>query len=138
MQKAQLSSEFIIVLSIVLMVFLFFLSTIAKRSDDYIYNKRLMDAKELNELVSTQINTIFIAGHGTSTKVMLPPNLKDSTNYTISIYPSERIVEITWMSKNNLRYYTTQILTSNISGKTTQINSEINLTNIDGGILIGG
>ncbi len=138
MKKSQLSTELIITLSALLIMFLIIISIMNKRSDDYFYNKRLMDAKEYSEKISSQINILFLAGPGTKAHVELPQTLRDNTPYSINIYPQHHIVEITWMSKNNIRHYSTQILTSNISGKLSNISNDVNITNTDGGIFVEG
>lgn len=136
MKKAQISTEFIIVFSIMLIMFLIILSIMNSRSDEYYYNKRLMNAKEYSEKVASHINTVFLAGPGTSTVLPLPNTLRDETNYTINIYPQVRIVEISWMSKNTERQYTSQILTSNVTGSLVDIIGNINISNVEGGVLI--
>ena len=136
MKRSQISAEFIIVLSALLIVILIIFSIFDKRSDEYFYNKRLMNAKEYSEKVASNINTVYLAGSGARTLVELPPALRDQTSYSINIYPQHHIVEITWMSKNNIRHYSSQILTSNITGTLTNIHSNINITNTQGVILI--
>jgi len=138
MKKAQISTELIIVLSALLIIFLIIISILNKRSDEYFFNQRYMNAKEYSEKVASQLNTVFLSGPGTRARVELPQTLRDNTNYSINIYPQQHVVEIAWLSKNNIRHYSSQILTSNITGKISNINGNINITNIEGGIVIEG
>ena len=138
MKRSQISTELIIVLSAMLIIFIIIISIMNKRSDEYFYNRRLLDAKEYSEEVASQINTVYLAGPGTKAKVELPQTLMDNTNYSINIYPQHHSIEITWMSKDNIRHYSSQVLTSNITGNISNINGDINITNINGGIVIEG
>lgn len=136
MRKAQISTELILILSIVFIMFLVILGTIDKRTDEYQYNRRLMDAKKYSEKVATTINMVYLSGAGTSATINMPTTLIDNTNYSINIYPKNHMVEISWMSKIDMRQHHNQIVTANITGNLTGLNGNINITNIDGGIFI--
>ena len=95
-----------------------------------------MDAKKHSEKIATTINMVFLSGPGTISSVSLPQTLIDDTNYTINIYPQDHRVEVSWMSKTDLRTYASQIVTSNVTGNLVGLSGTINITNTDGEISI--
>lgn len=131
-KKTQISTEFIIILSIALIVFLFLFTIANKRSDELYSTSKMLYAKQEADKLATAINTIFLAGNGASKTVNLPETLKDNANYNITVYPTEHIVDITFSSFGNLRHYSAPILTADVTGDLNIMNNDVNLTNSNG------
>ena len=136
MKEGQVSVELVMIIAIILFIFIVIVSAMGNRSDEYIYNQRLFYARVQAEQFAAKINTVAIAGHGASESIDLPQQVQDGTDYTLTIYPIHHMVEIQWMSKDNVRPYGVPIVTSNITGLTTNLNGTLTLTNNQGEISI--
>lgn len=119
MKRSQITVDFIIVLIIALILFLVLFSTIDKRTTQMYSLRTNLYAKEMADKVATNINTIFLAGDGTSNTLIIPETLKDLTDYELRIYPNSHIVDISWYFADSRRHYSSPILTSGIDGNTT-------------------
>lgn len=138
MSKAQISTEFVIVVSIALIVFLFIFAIIDKRNDELYSTRTMLYARKEADNLASNINTIFLAGDGAQKTVLLPETLRDDKNYTINIYPSSHLVEITWSSLGKNKQYTSPLITADITGNLTSLKSTtLTISNSDGGIIIG-
>jgi len=131
MKKAQITTDFIIVLIIILIIFLSVFSIINKRNNDYSANELQLNAKKIANDLSSTINNIYLAGDGYNTSLFLPNTLIGSIEYNISVYPDSYFIEVRYNSKQ----YKSKILTSNIdSGMFSKGN--INIQNQNGYIQI--
>ena len=138
MSKAQISAEFIIIVSIALVVFLMMFSIIDKRNDELYSTRTMLYARKEADNLASSINTIFLAGDGAQKTITLPETLRDDKNYTINIYPTNHLVEIIWSSLGENRQYTSPLLTANITGNLTSLsNTTLTITNSNGGMVIG-
>jgi hypothetical protein len=136
MGKAQLSTEVVILLAALLIVLMTILSAFSNSPERSFLNRRSISAREYSEKLAFGINNIFLAGDGASQSLAIPTTLIDGTNYSISIIPAKRLVEIRWQSKQDLMQYSNQLITSKIGGKTTGIIGMANLTNLNGTVII--
>jgi hypothetical protein len=134
--KAQLSVEMIILLSALLIILMVIISSFSNSPSRSFLSKRTMSARETAERLAYGLNNLYLAGDGASQSIILPPTLLDGTNYTITIYPAQRLVEIRWQSSKDIMTHYGQILTSGISGKLSGITGTVNLTNINNTIVI--
>ncbi len=130
-KKSQVSIELIMVLSVVLIIFTLLIVSINKRYEQYIYERRYLDAKSQAEKFAGTINMIHLSGQGSSTRILMPHSLEDGSPYNISL--SAMAVNIEWPGKTTIRHYSTPLITSNISGNFSY-DSLINFTS--GGIVI--
>ncbi len=138
MAKAQISTEFVIIVSIALIVFLILFAIIDKRNDELYSTRTALYARQEADQLASSINTIFLAGKGAQKTISLPETLRDDKDYTIDIYPSNHLVEITWSSLGNNKHYTSSLITANITGSLSELkNTTLRISNIDGGIIIG-
>ncbi len=138
MAKAQISTEFIIIVSVALIVFLIIFSIIDKRNDELYSTRTMLYARQEADQWASSINTIFLAGNGAQRRVSLPETLRDDKDYTINIYPSSHLVEITWSSLGKNKQYTATLITTNITGSLSELkNTSLRISNSDGGIIIG-
>jgi hypothetical protein len=136
MGKAQLSTEMVILLAALLIVLMTVISAFSNSPERSFLNKRSISAREYSEKLAFGINNIFLAGDGASQSITIPTTLIDGTNYSISIIADKRLVEIRWQSKQDLMQNSNQIITSGIGGKTSGIIGMVNLTNLNGTIII--
>lgn len=135
--KAQISAEFVIIASIALVVFLIVFAIIDKRNSNLYSTKTMLYARQESDSLANSINTVFLAGDGARKVISLPETLKDSSNYTINIYPTFHLIEITWDYLGKNKQYTSTLITSNITGSTSSLsNITLTITNNDGGISI--
>ncbi|MBU2561186.1 MAG: hypothetical protein KKD17_02730 [Nanoarchaeota archaeon] len=138
MQKAQISTEFIIIASAALVVFLIILSIAGKRNDELYSARTTLYARQEADKLASSINTILLAGDGTQKTVSLPETLRDDEGYTINIYPSSRLVEITWNYSGKNRQYKAPLITADITGDMSPLSgTTFTISNIDGGIVVG-
>jgi hypothetical protein len=136
MKKAQLSTDFVITLSIILLIFIGIAFTVSLRHEQMLFVARRTYAEDIVEKLALNINSVYLAGDGTAKQVVLPLSLRDDGNYHIDVYPSEHLLEVTFWFDQQRRHYSYPIITANVTGTLTGINSTVNLTNIDGGITI--
>jgi hypothetical protein len=136
--NAQLSVEFIIILSIILVVFLTLFSTLEKRNSEVYATRTMLYAREVADNFASTINTIFLAGEGTKKTAVIPETLRDDSSYTIDIYPLSHAVEIRWNSSGQNNQYTATLITGNITGSLDSLhNRTLTISNRYGGIIIG-
>jgi uncharacterized membrane protein (Fun14 family) len=124
--------EFLVVLTFIMLIFLFLFTVISQRRDQLLSINRLLSAKETADSVAWNINEAFIAGYGTKKSIYLPNTLADNTNFSLKIIPKSRVVEIRWQQTQ----YLSPIVTSNITGNLTLAQGRLNITNSGGKIIL--
>ena len=135
-KKAQISVDFIIVLSVALLVFLVLFNIISNRRDDMNSASTLLAAKEVADKLAIEVNTIHLAGDGAFKTVTLPETLRDNSDYNITIYPKYHVIEVNWNYLGNMKKYSSAIVTGNVNGSISSINGFVNLTNDNGVIMV--
>ena len=135
-KKGQLSAEFLILLSFILIFFLIVLGLVNQRSA--ITNQEISNlyAKSIGDRVSQEINSIYLGGDGLSKSIALPTSLKDNTDYYIDILPQLQQVRIFWVREDNEQFYSAPLITSNIYGTLTNLTGNINISNDNGVVTI--
>jgi hypothetical protein len=137
-KKAQISTEFIMISSIALAVFLMVFTIIDRRDDEIYSGLTMLYAKTEADSLASSINTVFLAGEGAWKTVSIPETLMTGEEYTINIYPSDRLVEIRWNYSGNSRQYAAPLITAGIDGDMNlSRGTAFIVSNIDGGIVIG-
>ncbi len=136
LNRSQISVEFITILSIALFVFLIVFIVADKRTGEMYNVKTKLYAKMEADKLAADINGIFLAGAGTSKISYLPNTLKDNTGYNISIYPTEHKLEIVWQSSGTTDHYSVALVAGEVSGTLSSINYPVNVSNVNGGIII--
>ncbi|MBS1266656.1 MAG: hypothetical protein MAG795_00624 [Candidatus Woesearchaeota archaeon] len=134
--KSMVSTELIIIMSVAMVIFIVVLSGVNKRSAENVLSQRSMDAKLNADKLSSGINSVYLAGPGASMQVNLPSNLLDGTNYSLQINKMHHTVIVVWTSGSDSRQYSSQLVTANISGITSDISYPVNITNQQGVIYI--
>ena len=129
--KSQISAEFIIVTAILMIIFISFFAIANKRASQSDSIKAMLYAKTEADKVANAINSAFIAGDNSKIVQEISGTFRDGSPYMLSIYPASRIVDITYKSQGEARHYSTSIITSQITGNLTGINSTITISNHD-------
>lgn len=133
--KSQITADFIITISIALIIFLAVFAIADKRNNALDSTRERLYAKQEADKVALEINSVFLAGSGTNKSVFLPATLKDGSPYNITVYPSLRMVNIDYYFNGEKRNYQAGILTSNASS-ISGINGTIRLSNVNEAIII--
>lgn len=138
MPKSQISTEFIMIALIALIVFLIIFSIIDKRNNELYSTRTMLYARQEADNFASSINTIFLAGDGAGKTITLPETLRDDSDYIINIYPFSHLVDITWSFSGENRQYSATLITANITGSLSSLkNTTLTISNRDGGIIIG-
>jgi hypothetical protein len=96
-RKAQSTSEFLIVLSVVLLTFLVIFKIYSERIESVRISQTLMSAKDISSKVGRTINQVYKAGNSSFQVVDLEPTLANHEEYNLSI--KYRRVEVSWEGK---------------------------------------
>jgi hypothetical protein len=137
-KRAQISTEFIMIASIALAVFLIALIIIGRRDDEIYPGLTRLYARTEADSLASSINTIFLAGEGARKTISIPETLMTGEEYAINISPSNRLVEIRWNYSGNIRQYAATLVTAGITGDMNPLRgTAFTVSNIDGGIVIG-
>ena len=119
-----------------LIIFLFIFMLADKRTSEMYAARTKLYAKIEGDKLAADINSILLAGSGTSKKTQLSSTLRDNTAYNISIYPQAHRLEIFYTVAGLNDHYSATLLTSSISGITSNLNYPVNISNVNGGIVI--
>ncbi len=136
LNRSQISVEFIIILSILLFVFLIVFIVADKRTAEMYNVRSKLYAKMEADKFASDINGVFLAGSGTRKITLLPVTLKDNNAYNISIYPTEHKLEVVWQSSGINDRYSAALIAGNISGSLSNLNYPVNVSNVNGAIVI--
>lgn len=136
MKNSQISVEIIILLAALLILLMAIISSFAPSSDRSFFSKRGMSAREYSEKFAYALNSIYLAGPGSSSSVSIPATLIDNTPYNITIYPSQHLLEISWKARQDFEHHQLQLLTADIGGNLTSISGDVQLENINGTIIV--
>lgn len=134
--KAQVSIEFMIVISITLILFMFLFNIASDKSQQFAIQSSQLYAKQLTDTVAQEINSIYFAGNGAKKKINLPETLADNSEYSINFFPNYRLMEINYTSLQTNSKYSSFLVTSRIQTTLTNINHPINIENSNGKIII--
>jgi len=132
MKKTQVSVDFVVVFSILLLVFLSVLVIMNKRDNEFLASKTKFYAKSVCDRVATEINMVCLAGDGAKKTVKLSRTLKDNNYYLLRVHPTSHIIEVLWVYNNELMHHSCPIVcgvTGNISvGGDFNVSNEVNGT----------
>ncbi len=130
--KGSASVEFMVILSLMLIIFLSLVSSTYDKIISAGLQAQRLYAKAEVELAASKINQATISGDGTNLTIGLSGQLKTGHNYTISILPLERVADLQWEDLHE----TAPIINGNISGTLTSINASLNVSNVNGNLLV--
>ena len=135
-KKSQVSAEFLIILSAVLVIFFLVFHLSGKREDQISSLRTRNYAAAETEKLANGINSVYLAGDGSVKNLSLPSSLKDGTNYFINIYPNSRAVLLNYTFQGNEVHVTAGLATSLIAGNISGINSNVAIRNSNGVIYV--
>ncbi|MFA5141591.1 MAG: hypothetical protein WC471_01315 [Candidatus Woesearchaeota archaeon] len=136
MRKAQISVDFLIVLSIALIMFMFLFKTASDRTQQFDIEASRVYAKELNDRLAQQVKSVYYAGDGSVLHVDLPVTLMNNLDYSINFYPAYYLVEINYTAGTIDSRYSAFVPTSLVSGNLVNIHQPITIRNVNGAIVI--
>lgn len=128
--RAQLALDWLLMLGLVLIIFLALLSVYLDKRDYYRETNSKLASLAAAQRFAWVFDSVLAAGNGTSYNLTLPHTLDTGETYSIRLVSNR--IEI--ISRVNASYP----LASSATGTTTFFpNATIQLTNVNGGILIG-
>lgn len=115
LQKAEVSTEFMIFIGILLVFFVFFTGIIGVNNIDIDESTVYTNARNILDTVTNEINTATRI-EGYYREFYIPEKLVSGDEYNITIYKTLRMVKIEWNGMKNLM---NNIQTENIQGNVT-------------------
>jgi uncharacterized protein (UPF0333 family) len=134
-QRGQVSTEFMIVLGISLIILVGIMQISFSNSSAFRLQGARLQAEQVANKVAAEINAAFLAGDDVRRTFYIPDFFTDGTSYNVSVYGTDHSVVVEW-DKEGLRNHNVQIIAGNINGTTTGLWGQINLTNIGGVIQV--
>jgi Flp pilus assembly protein TadG len=129
--KAQIAAEFLIILSVLLIILIVAID-IGYARDSYLKQQEARYSAQAVALqFASELNAVYIAGDNLFRTVDLPVTLYDGTLYNISIYGTDHVIVLDWHNGEQ-RTTSQSIIAGNINGTTTAINGQVNITNRQG------
>lgn len=125
---AQVSTELIILLFVVMGLFLVLLTVSNSRETQLAGIKQYLSAKDVADTAAWSINTALVGGFGSRRSFFVPAKLVDGTEFNVTINASRRSVIVEWRN----REYIAPLLTSDVIGNKTLAQGRVNVTNTIG------
>jgi hypothetical protein len=97
-KKSQASFEFIIILSIVLLLILGMFTIHQKYETNYSYKKSKFLAYNFVESLSILINQVYLSGDMTISSFSLPNDFENENKYFLFLNPSQRIIKLDYLN----------------------------------------
>jgi uncharacterized protein (UPF0333 family) len=128
-KKAQVGMEFIIILSVVIVIFLALWQTIGKdRFEERVHTEIDLDAKTQAEKIYFAITAMHYAGDGTNMTTYLEDYLGHQTRYNLTVY-NEGFVVVDYLGRNLKMVLPTKNVTDiTLSGTVVVIRNEGGVT----------
>lgn len=133
---AQVSIEFLIIISVALIMFLFLFNTAYQKSEQYAVHSAKLYARQLIDNLNQQIYSVYLAGDGTSKLIELPDTLRNNLDYSINFYPDYKIVELNTTILTKQIKESSILPTKKIECQLNNINYQISVTNNNGVLII--
>jgi hypothetical protein len=130
LRKAEVSTEFMVFIGILLVFFVFFVGIIGANNNDINDSTVFKNAENILNTVTNEINTASRI-EGYYRNFFIPEKLMDGENYSITVYEDLRIVKIEWDNGKNVM---NNIQTENVEGNVTPGSN--NITRTDGVVKI--
>lgn len=128
--RAQTTAEFIVLAAVLVLFFAALMDTYFYRlAAGQDYTERL-NAQRIADDAARHVNRVLQAGNSSRAQLMLPSSLRSGQNYAIEILERRVVVEWDGTSASAL------LLSSSVSGSLAA-GSLNNITNVDGGVVIG-
>jgi uncharacterized protein (UPF0333 family) len=107
--RSQLSVEFIILFSGMLLIFVILFSTYFNKQQELDSQNMLFEAKSITHELAWSINSVHTSGFGTNTSITIPTTLFGKTNFNITNYGNS--IWILWTGGS----YSYPLITDNVS-----------------------
>lgn len=128
LQKAEVSTEFMIFIGILLVFFVLFAGIVGINTSDIDETTVFTNAKNILENVANEINTASRI-EGYYREFYIPEKLSNGESYSITIYPELRLVKLEWNEGKNVM---SNIITRNVQG---QVNPGTNKIKRENGLV---
>jgi len=135
-KTGQLSTELLIVLSVFLLLFLSLFAFASDHFAVFSQKKVQLSAKIIAQDLSLQIHSLLLAGSGTSLTLSYPQKLDNGAEYFLQIFPSSRLLQISWLNSGKMKHYAVPLTTSSFQGNLTNMTSPLHLSNLQGQIIV--
>ena len=132
MNRAQVSMDFLIVASVVMILFAAVFSVYTAKKESAAGAESMMSAQSICELAAWKMNSVLQAGNGSSTTLFLPETLSTGENYSLEVVGHR--VEIVWPVSSPNQTYSSPVLGSVAGSLAT--GEEIKITNKEGVIVV--
>ena len=140
--KGQSSADFLVVAVFALLLILALITVYMEKlyGTNSVTNR--LAGQRLADHVARNVNAVAFGCNGSKATITLPESLKGGTEYNISILSRGRRVEIFWYSRDTFYSATSSIVTSNVTDVNKSFfigsgNKEVNITNVNGRVLVG-
>jgi hypothetical protein len=130
LRKAEVSTEFMVFIGILLVFFVFFVGIVGVNNNDINDSTVFKHAESILNIVANEINTASRI-EGYYRNFFIPEKLINGENYSITVYDDLRIIKIEWDNGKNIM---NNIQTENVEGNVTPGNN--NITRTDGVVKI--
>ncbi|MCX8190024.1 MAG: hypothetical protein N3F05_02230 [Candidatus Diapherotrites archaeon] len=124
--KAQASVEFMVLLSFLLVIFVFSISIATGQHEVFLSSKKTSEAKLLARTLASEINAVFLAGNGAEKSLFL----RNFGDYNVAFGKHRVFVE--WGGS----YVSEFIIANDVNAPSAMQGKELLLKNISGGVKI--
>jgi len=129
--KAEVSTEFMVFIGILLVFFVFFVGVVGVNNRDINESTVFTSAGNILDTVTGEINTASRI-EGYYREFYIPEKLADGEDYNITIYNDLRMIKIEWdQGKNLMSNIQTNNTQGNITGGTNTIRRENGMVKIN-------
>jgi hypothetical protein len=128
LRKSEASIEFIVLIGILILFFVFFVGITGVNNRDIRESTVFTNARSILDIVINEINTASRI-EGYYREFHIPEKLSNGETYTLTIYTDLRMVKIEWSDNKNL---ISNIVTENIIGS---VNPGTNIIKNEKGIV---
>lgn len=128
LRKSEASIEFVVLIGILLLFFVFFIGITGVNNRDISESTVFANARNILDTVTNEINTASRI-EGYYREFFLPERLSNGEVYYITIYTNLRMVKIEWTNKKNIM---SNIVTENVMGS---VNPGVNVIKNEKGIV---
>jgi hypothetical protein len=128
LRKSEASIEFVVLIGILLLFFVFFIGITGVNNRDISESTVFANARNILDTVTNEINTASRI-EGYYREFFLPERLSNGEVYYITIYTNLRMVKIEWSNKKNIM---SNIVTENVMGS---VNPGVNVIKNEKGIV---
>ena len=130
-RKSEASIEFIVLIGILILFFVFFVGVTGVNNRDIIESTVFTNARSILDIVINEINTASRI-EGYYREFHIPEKLSDGETYTLTIYTDLRMVKIEWgNNKNLMSNIVTESIIGNVNLGTNIIKNEKGIVKIN-------